>query len=210
MELFKIGVVFISIFAASLGHDSNQCPSPPSSNHYKKYKFPNECPACSYVANVNLDFIDGGWFQQFATVNGSQAGCSGTCVTMYGSIESETANSLEYCCNKNGNAFCGASVGSAILEQDSNNPAGVFSYHIFGQDFAEVIVDIDYDVYFSTYKCFYQGNQRTEIGEIWSRKRVLSQSIKTRAFNKLNAIFKDKNLLMPIAQSTSCMVAFSD
>lgn len=213
MELFKIVVVLSSLFAVAFcngGGGGGFCPSPPSSNTYKTYKFPDECPSCPYVSNIDLDFLDGGWFQQFATVNGSQVGCDGDCVTMYGSIETETSNFLEYCCNAQGVPKCEAYVGSASLGQDSSHPKGVLTYRIFDQDFAECIVDIEYDVWFITYKCLYQAGVRTEIGEVWSRKRKMKAADKVRAFNKLNAIFIDKDLLMPIAQPSSCPKVFKD
>lgn len=209
MELFKIVLVISSLITVKLwGVSGIVCPAPPSPNVYGSFKFPNECPSSPFVSNVDLDFIDGEWYQQYATVNGSQAGCDGNCVTMWGSIESERSNFLEYCCSAQGKPVCSPNVGSASLGQQSKYPKGVLTYRIFGKEFASVIVDIVYDVYFITYKCLYQGERRTEIGEIWSRKRTMNAALKLQALNKLRSIFVDKNLLVPIAQPSTCPVVF--
>lgn len=180
-----------------------------SSHQYKNYKFTNNCPTVSYVSSIDLSLIDGGWYQQFATVNGSQAGCDGDCVTLNARVNDESKSSLDYCCNKGGQVHCGPFVGSAVVGQNRNDQQGVLNYNIFGGlDVPCVIVDVDYDIYFSTYKCFYIHGQRIEIGEIWSRDPVMEENLKQKALRKLDDVFGQKNLLIPIKHHDSCPYEF--
>lgn len=173
-------------------------------NEYNEHKFPQNCPKVPFVKNVDVKRLVGGWYQQFATVNGSQAGCNGDCVTLNVKLNAELMGSFDYCCNKGGEVHCGPQIGSAIVGQNDEGPLGVMKYNIFEFTVPCVIVDVAYNSHFITYKCFYINGQRIEIGEIWSRSAKMKNSLRRKLMNQLNAVFEHKNMLIPIKQHEQC------
>lgn len=204
MKLLKILLSFATVAYALVCVTCLECSAPPPDNQYDSITLRNGCPKVPYVTNVNLNLTAGVWYQHWGTVNGSQAGCSGDCVNMYVAPYNENEITQDYCCNNDGSALCGYKVGSSEVTQDASNPAKL-TYTIWNYAVQLYYVDIKYSDYMVTYKCFDQDRRRTEVGEIWGRSPRLSDCEDCDdLYDKLNAIFVDKELLQPISQDGNC------
>lgn len=199
-------LISLSYFFASA--NSYKCNRPEIKNTYNDVDLQRKCPHITYVNNVNMNLMGGAWYQHFATVNGSQAGCNGDCVTMYLSQFTSHSFNLDYCCNKRGKSYCGSEVGSALVEQTNMDDLGMLTCHMLGFEIPENIVAVQYHDHLLTYKCFYQGKSRVEIGEVWSRYPSLSSFDRNHLYKILNEVFADKSILQPVPQSSNCPYTF--
>lgn len=170
---------------------------------------PPSCPQnVQYQTNLDLERLQGAWYVNLLSQNGSTLGCDGDCWTLYLARAETLALTVNLCCEKKGQAFCGAEVGSGLFADSPIRP-GALTYTNDGVSRQAFVLETDYDNYLIGYLCILQpdGSAFNSIYAYY-RSPTLSKKLIKRTKEVLERNGIDPSVAVEIPQGRNCNYTF--
>lgn len=174
-------------------------------NTYGSYSLPGSCPKnLSFVDNLDLKALQGGWYVQYLSDNGSSVGCNGDCWTLYFSYLDDRTVIVNLCCQQDDTPLCGTSIGSGTFSDDNDNK-GVLTYTNGGKNRTAFILYTDYDNVLIGYYCTLEADgSHKDNHYVYTRTRRGPTDLDTLVDEILQDNKLDLNRLVSIPQGKYC------
>lgn len=174
--------------------------------------FPNgdTCTQFNYKRDINFKKLQGAWYAQFLSDNGTQYGCDGDCWTMFFAETAPQNLDVDICCQQCKQPLCGTILGSGSVTGTSNNP-GYLNYY-FSSYVPTFILDTDYKTFVIWIDCYPDPPTNYSyvkpVITILSRQPHVGPEFKKMTFDILKANKFDPSTIVKIKHNKHCNYIF--
>lgn len=188
----------------------------PNCTDFVSTKLPGQCPEIEYLVNVTFDKLTGFSYRPYSTVNLTDVGCDGACVSTRISPRDELAYKVEICCRKGCGIQCGPKVGTGTL---AYHPTVVSTgLYVFTDTCGRpkslqlYVLDSDnFESYYIAYACESINNgPKQEYVFINTKEQDLSEDLIRQIFDVLNENNVDVSKIIFSPQYKDCPYAQYD
>lgn len=166
---------------------------------------PGKCPKnFKYITNINQDRLQGIYYGQYATSNGSAVGCSGECLAAYVIRQKTNVLGVHQCCQRRDKPFCGAEVPSFDIDFSARCLGHLKFQYAFGNA-PGYYLKIDYGKYIIAFSCATRDDGSADLSAFaYTMTPKAPKNFKQLVRDTLRKNGINPNVLVHIPQNSQC------